>query len=177
MIYGPERTERLNPARSALDRGISTTIHHDSPVHPVDQLFLVWAAVNRVTRSGAVIGPDQRITPQEALEASTIEAAHQLFEEQRKGSLSPGKLADLVILEANPLEVAPLSIKDIGVAETLEGRPPGPSPALKRKGPPRERDAPRCIPCGTRLPPLRAPRRRPATRSSRAGAAPSRCRA
>ncbi len=62
QIYGPERTARLNPARSALDHGLSVSIHHDSPVHPVDPWMLIWAAANRTTRSGHVIGPEQRVT-------------------------------------------------------------------------------------------------------------------
>jgi predicted amidohydrolase YtcJ len=123
VIYGATRTSRLNPARDAIDLGISVTIHHDSPVHPVDQILLIWSAVNRVTRSGRVIGPEQRISVMEALEASTIEAAHQIFEEDRKGSLAPGKLADLVVLDRNPLEADPMEIRNIHVVETYkEGR-------------------------------------------------------
>jgi hypothetical protein len=75
VIYGPARTARLNPAREAIDRGISVTIHHDSPVHPVDQILLIWSAVNRVTRSGRVIGPEQRISVMEALEAVRVRFA------------------------------------------------------------------------------------------------------
>jgi len=123
VIYGPERTARLNPARSALDRGLSVTIHHDSPVHPVDQFMLIWTAVNRVTRSGRVIGPEQRIGVLEALKASTINAAFQLFEEEEKGSLETGKLADMVILDRNPLTVDPMELKDVLIEETIkEGR-------------------------------------------------------
>jgi predicted amidohydrolase YtcJ len=123
VIYGPARTSRLNPAREAIDLGVSVTIHHDSPVHPVDQILLIWSAVNRVTRSGRVIGSEQRISVMEALEASTIEAAYQIFEEDRKGSLRPGKLADLVVLDRNPLEIDPMEIRNIGVVETYkEGR-------------------------------------------------------
>ena len=120
VTFGPERTARLNPVRSALDRGMSVTLHHDSPVHPVDQLVLVWAAVNRVTRSGRVIGPAQRITVAEALRASTREAAYQLFEEDDKGTLEPGKLADFVILDRNPLEVDPMELKHLRVVETIK---------------------------------------------------------
>ena len=118
--YGPARTARLNPAREAIDHGLSVSIHHDSPVHPVDQLLLIWSAVNRVTRSGRVIGPDQRLAVWEALEASTIHAAHQLFEAERKGSLRPGKLADLVVLDRNPLDVSPMEIREIRVVETYK---------------------------------------------------------
>ncbi|MCZ6658450.1 MAG: amidohydrolase [Gammaproteobacteria bacterium] len=120
FIYGPRRTARLNPARSALDRGISVSIHHDSPVHPVDQMMLIWATVNRVTRSGRVIGHEQRIDVMDALKASTINAAFQFFEDDVKGSIEPGKSADLVVLSSNPLKVDPLAIKDIQIIETIK---------------------------------------------------------
>ncbi len=123
VIYGPARTERLNPLRSALDREMSVTIHHDSPVHPVDQFMLIWAAVNRATRSGRVIGPQQRIGVQEALEASTIDAAYQFFEEDTKGSIEVGKLADFAIVDRNPLAIDPMALRDVRVVETIkEGR-------------------------------------------------------
>jgi len=120
VIYGPERTARLNPARSALDRGLSVTIHHDAPIHPVDQMMLIWASVNRVTRSGKVIGPEQRISVMEALKASTLNAAYQFFEEDSKGSIEVGKLADFVVLSDNPLKVDPMTLKDIQVIETIK---------------------------------------------------------
>ncbi len=120
VIYGPERTERLNPARSALDRGLSVTLHHDSPVHPVDPFLLIWTAVERSTRSGRVIGADQRISVQQALEASTIEGARQLFEEDRKGSIEVGKLADLVILDRDPLAIPTAELRNLVVLETIK---------------------------------------------------------
>jgi predicted amidohydrolase YtcJ len=119
-IYGPERTARLNPARSALEKGLSVTIHHDSPVHPVDQMLLIWAAVNRTTRSGKTIGAEQQISVMDALKASTINAAYQFGEEDSKGSLEAGKLADMVILSENPLTVEPQRLKDIRVLETIK---------------------------------------------------------
>ena len=118
--FGPQLAEHLCPARSALDHNLSVTIHHDAPVHPADQLFLVWTAVNRVTRSGHVLGPDERISIEDALKASTINAAYQLFEEEEKGSLEPGKLADFVVLSDNPLEVEPMKIRDIQVLKTIK---------------------------------------------------------
>jgi hypothetical protein len=113
----------LSPMRTAIDKGLRPTNHTDFNVSPLDQMFVVWTAVNRVSRGGEVIGPDQRITPLEALKAITINAAHQYFEEKSKGSLEAGKLADLVILDRNPLKVLPMEIKDIKVIETIkEGR-------------------------------------------------------
>jgi len=117
---GPERGSRINPAASALRRGIIFTIHHDAPITPVDQIFLIWTAVNRIGESGQVHGPEQQISPLEALKASTINAAYQYFEEDIKGSLEIGKLADMVILSQNPLTVDPMAIRDIAVMETIK---------------------------------------------------------
>jgi hypothetical protein len=76
--------------------------------------------VNRISRAGAEIGPDQRVTPLEGLKAMTIWAAEQYGEQASKGSLEVGKLADLVILDQNPLEVDRMAIKDIKVVETIK---------------------------------------------------------
>ena len=79
--------------------------------------------MNRLSGTGQVVGPDERVSPYHALRAVTATAAYQLKEEKTKGTLEPGKLADLVILDRNPLEVDPLTIKDIVVVETIkEGR-------------------------------------------------------
>jgi predicted amidohydrolase YtcJ len=121
IFMGPERAARMSPAASAAERRIRFTIHCDAPVVPMEPLRLVWAAVNRRTRSGFVVGPDERISVERALRAVTIDAAWQHFEEESKGSLEPGKLADLVILSANPLEVDGERIADIRVLETVVG--------------------------------------------------------
>jgi predicted amidohydrolase YtcJ len=120
IFMGPERAARMSPAASALARGVRFTIHCDSPVVPMEPLRLVWSAVNRKTRSGFVVGPSERISVMQALRAVTIDAAFQHFEEADKGSLEPGKLADLVVLSKNPLEV-PGQIDQIEVLETLIG--------------------------------------------------------
>ncbi|EHB55398.1 Amidohydrolase 3 [Mycolicibacterium rhodesiae JS60] len=83
-------------------------------------MFVVWTAVNRISRGGETIGADQRVTPLEALKAITISAARQYREADAKGSLEVGKLADLVVLDGNPLKVDPMRIKDIGVVETIK---------------------------------------------------------
>jgi predicted amidohydrolase YtcJ len=99
-------------------------LHNDAPVVPPNILFLIWSAVTRFSRSGAVIGPEQRLTPTEALRAVTIDAAHQYFEDGRKGSLEVGKLADMAVLSENPLRVPPEQIREIEVLATLkEGMP------------------------------------------------------
>jgi predicted amidohydrolase YtcJ len=123
IFLGPERAARISPTKSALNRGMRFTIHTDTPVVPMEPMRLVWSAVNRVTTSGAVIGPEQRISPVDALRATTINAAYQNFEEKERGSIEVGKFADLVVLSANPLEVDPMAIKDIKVVETVvEGK-------------------------------------------------------
>jgi predicted amidohydrolase YtcJ len=120
IFMGPERAARMSPARSAIRRGLRFTIHCDTPVVPMEPLRLVWSAVNRRSAGGAVIGAAQRITPMQALRAVTIDAAYQHFEEDRKGSLEPGKLADLVILSRSPLD-DPEHIDEIEVVETIVG--------------------------------------------------------
>jgi predicted amidohydrolase YtcJ len=120
---GREQAEFLSPLKSARSLGIRFANHTDFNVTPIDHMFVLWSAVNRVSREGEVIGPAERVTPLEALEALTIDAAWWYREEGQKGSLEPGKLADLVILDRNPLTVEPMTIKDIRVVETIkEGR-------------------------------------------------------
>lgn len=119
-VFGPERASFISPANSALKAGITFTIHHDAPVTPPDLITAVYAAVNRKTRSGRILGPDERIPPIEALKAITINAAYQLQEENIKGSIKTGKLADLVILNENPLTINPEKIRDIKVLETIK---------------------------------------------------------
>ena len=117
---GKEQTFFLSPMKTALEMGIHCANHTDFNVSPIDQLFVMWSAVNRISRKGEVIGPDQRITPIQALKALTIDSAHMYQEEKTKGSLEVGKRADLVILDKNPLKVDPMSIKDIKVVETIK---------------------------------------------------------
>jgi predicted amidohydrolase YtcJ len=117
---GLKQASYISPMRAAIEKGIRPSNHTDFVVAPLDQMFMMWSAVNRVSRAGAVIGKDQRISPLEALKAMTINVARQYGEEASKGSLEPGKLADLVILDENPLKVDPMTIKDIKVVETIK---------------------------------------------------------
>lgn len=122
-VLGPERAARISPARSTIDRGLPFTLHNDAPVVPPDMMRLVAIAVNRRTRSGRVLGPEQSLTPGEALRAITLDAAYQYFEEHTKGSLRVGKLANLAILARNPLTPDSGPLADIPVVETwVEGR-------------------------------------------------------
>jgi predicted amidohydrolase YtcJ len=120
IFLGPERAARIDPARSALDRGMKMTLHHDAPVAGIDILNVVSSAVNRRTSSGKLLGPEQAITPYEALRAVTADAAWQYFEEDRKGTIEESKLADFVILSDDPLSVDPMSIKNIQVLQTIK---------------------------------------------------------
>ncbi len=120
VFIGPRRSARISPLAGALKRDLLFTIHADAPVVPMEPLRLVWSAVNRRSRSGQLMGVQERISPMQALRAVTIDAAYQHFEEEQKGSLEPGKLADLVILSSSPLE-NPGSIHEIRVLETFVG--------------------------------------------------------
>lgn len=119
LSFGEARASFISPVRATIERGIPFTIHNDSPVVPPDMMRLVAITVNRETRSGYVLGPDQRATAAEALYAITQGAAYQYFEENEKGSITPGKRADLVILAVNPLHAAPSALADIAVMETF----------------------------------------------------------
>jgi len=123
-LWGPERAASSMAAATMLKQGIPFTFSHDAPVSPQPWvLALVDAAVNRRSASGVVIGPNERVTAYQGLRAVTAHAAWQIKEEKTKGTLEVGKLADLVILERNPLTVDPATIKDIAVVETIkEGR-------------------------------------------------------
>lgn len=117
---GRKQGSYISPMRDAIDAGLRPTNHTDFVVAPLDQMFMLWSAVNRISRAGDVIGPDQRVTPYEGLKAMTEWAAEQYGEEAIKGTLEAGKLADLVILDRDPLEVEPMAIRDIRVVETIK---------------------------------------------------------
>ena len=120
---GPKRANEMVRLGDALKEGISISLHSDMPMAPAQPLFLMWSAVNRTTPSGRVAGPNQRISATDALKAVTIDAAYSLRLENKIGSIEPGKDANFTILEANPLTVDPMTIKDIPIWGTvLEGR-------------------------------------------------------
>lgn len=83
-------------------------------------MMILWTTVNRVSRSGTVMGPNEKLTPYQALQSITSWGAWQHFEEKTKGSLEAGKLADMVILDQNPLKIDPMKLKDIKVMETIK---------------------------------------------------------
>ncbi|VXB16824.1 conserved hypothetical protein [Flavobacterium sp. 9R] len=117
---GFNQAQYISPMRDAIAAGLKPTNHTDFVVAPLDQMFMLWSAVNRISRAGANVGLDQRVTPYQALQAMTINVADQYDEISSKGSLKAGKRADLVILDKNPLKVDKTAIKDVKVIETIK---------------------------------------------------------
>ena len=117
---GKERAYRISPAATAKKKGMIFTQHHDSPIVYPNSIMILHAVVNRTSRSGQVIGAEERISPYDALRSITTWAAYQHFEEDLKGDLSVGKLADFVVLNKNPLKIDPSNIKDIKVIQTIK---------------------------------------------------------
>lgn len=118
---GRERAEGIKPFKTMLDRGVLTAFSSDRPVVKGAPLLGIHTAVNRKTMNGADYAPAEKISVEEALQCYTINGAYATFDERIKGSITPGKLADLVILDGNPARVAPESIKDITVKATMIG--------------------------------------------------------
>jgi hypothetical protein len=121
IFLGPERAARIDPLASALRRGIKFGLHNDSPVTPINPLLSIGTAVSRLTSGGQVLGAEQAITVDQALRAMTLDSAYLAFEESLKGSLTKGKLGDVVVLDADPHKVALGEIKDIPVTMTIVG--------------------------------------------------------
>lgn len=120
LNLGKKRASFLSPLKTAGREGIIATNHTDYGVTPLNQLFLLWTSIARESRTGKIIGENERLTPIEGLRAITINGAYQYFEEDVKGSIEKGKLADFVILSENPLTVETVEIKDIKVMETIK---------------------------------------------------------
>jgi predicted amidohydrolase YtcJ len=118
---GPERAERMNPCRSAQEIGVPFTIHSDAPVTPLSPLHVAWCAVNRLTASGRRLGEYERISVPDALRAITLGAAYTLKLDSEIGTIECGKVADLAVLEDDPLEIAPERLKDVRVWGTVQG--------------------------------------------------------
>jgi predicted amidohydrolase YtcJ len=120
IFLGPERAAVISPARWAQDNDLRFSSHLDTPVTPMLPLQAVWSAVFRQTYGGDVLGPEQRISVMDALRAVTIDAAWQVFQEDNRGSLEPGKYADLVVLSGNPLN-EPQAMRELQVEQTVIG--------------------------------------------------------
>jgi predicted amidohydrolase YtcJ len=119
-VLGLPRAANISPTGWMMKNGMRFSSHHDAPVAFPDTMRVLSATVNRTTRTGQVIGPEHRVDPLTALKAMTLWAAYQHFEENTKGSITVGKLADFAILSANPLTIDPLKIADLKVVETIK---------------------------------------------------------
>ncbi len=119
-LLGPERANMESPLASAVKAGLRTTIHCDCPSASPSVMEAIWTAVTRKTLSGQVLGPGEAISPYQALLGVTRHVAFTYREEARKGTITAGKIADLVILDANPLSVPPDEIRKIKVVETIK---------------------------------------------------------
>ena len=117
---GPVRGGRVSACGDAARAGLPFTLHTDTPVLRPNLLEAAWCAVNRVTKAGAQLDEDQKVTPYQAMRAITFNGAYQYGEEDLKGTLEAGKLADLVVLDRNPLAVDPREIRDIKVLATIK---------------------------------------------------------
>ncbi len=122
-VLGEARAQNISPTGWVLQAGMRFTSHHDAPVALPSSLRVLDATVNRTTRSGRVLGPEHRVSPWVALQAQTLWSAYQHFEEDSKGSITVGKLADFAVLSDNPLTVAPQRLASLQVLQTIkEGR-------------------------------------------------------
>ncbi len=117
---GMDRASFMSPTQSALKKGLHVTLHSDFNVLPLDPMLIMWTAMNRTTRSGVLLGGDERLTATQALKAITLDSAYEYMEEGTKGSIEPGKLADFAILSGNPLTTQGDAIKNIKVVETIK---------------------------------------------------------
>ena len=121
LTMGRERAERMDAVASAKRLGVPFSIHSDAPVTHLAPLFTAWCAVNRLTASGRVLGPAERIPVRDALHAITLGAAFTLKLDGEIGSIETGKRADFAILEDDPLAVDPAALKDVGIWGTVVG--------------------------------------------------------
>lgn len=121
IFLGPDRASRMNPLAEAVEHNLLFTLHSDCPVTPISPLFSIWAAVNRCTTEGNILGPKQRIDVITALKSMTIYGARLNFDEDNSGSIEVGKRADFVLLDKDPTVIDPIKIKDISVEETWIG--------------------------------------------------------
>ena len=120
---GYERASSMARIGTSFKEGITTTLHSDFTMAPAQPLMSMWVAVNRINEKGNLMCEEERITPQQGLEAITINAARVLGLDHEIGSIRAGKKADFTILEEDPLNINPIKIKDIDIKATVfEGK-------------------------------------------------------
>jgi predicted amidohydrolase YtcJ len=116
--YGPERLSMMHAYRTAINMGIPVAGHSDSPISAAYPLLRIQDMVTRTSSQGIVNGANQRVSVDEAIKVWTLDGAYATFEENSKGSITPGKLADFVVLQKDPRQVPPNTIKDIVLEAT-----------------------------------------------------------
>ena len=121
QTIGEPGVNHISPTGWFLETAQMFTTHHDSPVTLPNSMRVLWSTVNRISRTGKQIGTEQQVSVMDALKSMTIWSAYQYFEENTKGSIEVGKVADFVILSDNPLTVPKLEIIDIDIIETIKG--------------------------------------------------------
>ncbi len=126
-LQGPNRAHHITPTGTAKRLGVSWGFHNDPPGTPQLPWVAAWATVHRMTEKGTILGPEHRVTVEDALRAMTIEHAYQLHLDHEIGSIELGKKADFCVLEADPLEIDPIDIKDIPVWGTVFAGEPNPA--------------------------------------------------
>jgi len=122
--YGEKRLAIMHPHRTALDMGIHLAGHSDSPVSAADAMLRIGDMVARQGYNGKLYGANQTVSVEEAIEVFTLGGAYATFEENTKGSITPGKVADFVVLASDPRKVPPAAIKDISIETTYLGGEP-----------------------------------------------------
>jgi len=118
---GEDRARYVNPLKTMLDLGIKISAGSDCPVELMDPFIGIQAAVTRITAEGKVFVPEERVSVEEAIRMYTLDAAYGAFEENIKGSIESGKLADMIVISANPFEIPPDKISEIEVETTIVG--------------------------------------------------------
>jgi len=121
MVYGLQRLSMLMPTRTALDMQIPFAFHSDYPISRYEAMIRLEAAVNRRTKDGIVLGPNQRIGVEEAIRAYTVGGAYSTHEENKKGRIVAGQFADLLILDKDPTSIDPREIAGVEVMTTIVG--------------------------------------------------------
>jgi predicted amidohydrolase YtcJ len=121
VSLGEERAARMLPMRTYLDTGVPLAGSSDSPIADFNPWVGMAAAVNRSTVAGRVLGPEERITAAEALRSYTIGGAYATRQEGKRGSIEPGKLADLVVLDRDPLSIPPEELALVRSVATMLG--------------------------------------------------------
>jgi predicted amidohydrolase YtcJ len=128
LTVGPDRAERMNACRTAIETGVPFSIHSDAPVTPMGPLFTAWCAVNRLTSSGRCLGEHQRIGVMDALRAVTLGAAYTLRLDGEVGSIETGKRADFAVLDDDPLELPAHRLHEARVWGVVQGGRVFPAP-------------------------------------------------